>query len=96
MTDQVPNPYRAAMTANRGDARPISDDLKTDLDAAVQAMDNGAWQSRVADTFYTELTGHKTTLTTAAEGVMTEFDDAIEQQDPLVDRDAWQVRWRNL
>ncbi|SEF10672.1 hypothetical protein [Jiangella alba] len=96
MADQVSNPYRAALCASRDDARPVSDDLKSDLDAAVRAMDNGAWQSSIADTFYTELTGHKTTLTTAAEGVMTEFGDAIEHEEPMVDANAWQVRWRNV
>lgn len=96
MADQVSNPYRAALCASRDDARPVAADLKGDLDAAVKAMDNGAWQSSIADTFYTELTEHKTTLTTAAEGVMTEFDDAIEHEEPMVDSDAWQVRWRNV
>jgi hypothetical protein len=96
MTDKVPNPYLAAIRANRGDAEPVADDLRDDLNAAVQAIDNGAWQSTAADTFYTQLTGHKTTLGTAADGVMSEFQTAIDGQDEEVEPNSWQTRWRNL
>lgn len=96
MTEKVPNPYLAAVRANRGAAEPVAADLREDLDAAIQAMDNGAWQSTVADTFYTELTGHKTTLGTAADGVMGEFDDVIASQPEEVEPGSWQTHWRNL
>lgn len=96
VTDKVPNPYLAAVRANRADAETATTDLRGDLDAAVTAMDNGAWQSPVADTFYTELTGHRTTLETAADGAMGEFDDAIASQPEEVEPNSWQTHWRNL
>ncbi|SDU85519.1 hypothetical protein SAMN04488563_6780 [Jiangella alkaliphila] len=96
MPDKVPNPYLAAVRANRGDAEPAATGLRGDLDAAVTAMDNGAWQSSVADTFYTELTGHKTTLTNAADGALGGFDDIIASQPEEVEPNSWQTHWRNL
>ena len=94
--EKVPNPYLAAIRAKRASAQPTAATLRDDLDAAVAAMDAGAWESTVADGFYTELVGHRGALRTAADGAMGTYDDAIAGQPETVEPRAWQTRWRNL
>jgi len=96
VTGEIPNPYLAALRSARARAKPVSDDLRDDLDAVVRAMDAGAWVSPVADDFYTDLTGHRRALTTAADGAMTTLDHAISSEPEQVELGAWQTRWRNL
>lgn len=93
---QVDNPYLAAIRVRRSESVPITADLRAALDRVVSAMENDAWRSTTADIFESELTGHRTTLGSGADGVLTEFDDAIAQQPEQVEWDSWQVRWRNL
>ncbi|WP_456789699.1 hypothetical protein [Cellulomonas sp. P5_C5] len=93
---QIPNPYLASIKQRRALAVPVAADLRDDLDAVVRAMDAGAWLSPVADAFYTDLTGHKQALTTAADGAISTFDSAVRSQPEQVEPGAWQTRWRNL
>ncbi|RHA37648.1 hypothetical protein [Cellulomonas rhizosphaerae] len=96
MADEIPNPYLAAIRSRRGLAVPVAADLRDDLDAVVRAMDAGAWVSSAADDFYTDLTGHRRSVTTASDGAIATFDDAIRRQPEKVEPGAWQTRWRNL
>ncbi|ROS26004.1 hypothetical protein [Cellulomonas sp. PhB150] len=96
MADEIPNPYLAAIRVRRGQAVPVAADLRDDLDGVIRAMDAGAWISSTADDFYTDLTGHHRSVTTAADGAIATFDDAIRRQPEKVEPDAWQTRWRNL
>lgn len=96
MTDLVPNPYLAAIRYRRGLAVPVAAELRDALDAAVRAMERGAWVSSRADDFATDLAGHREALGRAADGVLGTYDDAIGRQPEEVEPTAWQVRWRNL
>ncbi len=96
MSDLVPNPYRAALRQRRGRAGPVADELRAALDAAVRAMERGAWVSSMADDFAADLAGHRDALGLASDGVLATYDEAIAGQPELVERDDWQVRWRNL
>ena len=93
---EIANPYLAAIKQRRDQAVPVATDLRDDLDAVVAAMDAGAWVSPLADAFYIDLTGHKASLTTAADGAMATFDAAVLRQPELIEPGAWQTRWRNL
>jgi hypothetical protein len=92
----VANPYRAAIAGRRDDSQPLTEAFATELDQAVTAMNDGAWISTAADTFFTELTGHVTALGTAAEGVLETYRTAIEGQPAEVPPNSWQTHWRNL
>lgn len=92
----VTNPYRAAIAGRRDQSRPLTEAFATELDQAVAAMNAGAWISTSADTFFTELTGHVTSVGTAAEGVMETYRTAIEGQPEQVPMNSWQTHWRNL
>lgn len=96
MSDTIPNPYLAALRSRRAQARPTVDDLRNDLDAAVTAMESGAWVSSSADDFAVDLAGHRSTLGLAADGVLATYDGAINRQPEEVEPGAWQTRWRNL
>ncbi|WP_028045498.1 hypothetical protein [Cellulomonas sp. URHE0023] len=96
MTEEIPNPYLASIEYQRSRAVPTVADLRDDLDAVVAAMDAGAWISSVADAFYTDLVGHRHALGTAADGVVTTYDQAVHGQPDTVEPGAWQTRWRNL
>jgi hypothetical protein len=66
----VPNPYLAALRDKRTESLPPLYELRTALDDAVSAMDQGAWHSTTADGFYAELTGQLTTLTGVRDNVV--------------------------
>jgi hypothetical protein len=96
MADDVPNPYLATIRSHRTGALPVVGELRGDLDAAVAAMDAGAWLSSAADQFYDSLIQSRQTLATAADGVVATYDGAIRAQPERVEPHAWQTRWRNL
>jgi hypothetical protein len=100
MSGKIPNPYLAAIKARRQGSHDAAETLRTVLDAAVTAMDNGAWTGGKADGFYAELTGQRTDARTAATRGIAEFDDAISdivaRGDEMVDPDSWYVHWHNL
>ncbi|HET6166616.1 MAG TPA: hypothetical protein VFE07_07285 [Marmoricola sp.] len=98
MNDQVkvPNPYLAAIKANRASSVEPSHTLATALDKAVTAMESGAWVGGKADAFHSALTGHRTTARNAGPRSLQEFDDAISGQPEMVDANSWQVHWHNL
>lgn len=93
---KVDNPFLAAIRGRRAESVPVAAELRARLDRVVTAMENDAWRSTTAEIFEAELTGHRTTLGSGSDGVLTEFDDAIAQQPEKVEWDSWQVRWRNL
>lgn len=95
-TTQVPNPYLSAIRARRSQSIPLVAELKARLDTVHTALTSGAWVSTQADSFGGELSGHRTTLTSAGDGTLQEYDDAIAGQPEMVPDDAWQTHWRNL
>ncbi len=92
----VPNPYLAAIKANRSSSVGPADELKDGLKAVKDAMDANCWQSPIADTFYGTLTQHERTLSNCRTNALAEFDEAIKGQPAKVESTAWQTHWRNL
>jgi hypothetical protein len=91
--DLVPNPYKAAIKAARGQSVSPAATLKTALDKAVTAMESGAWEGGKSDTFYRELSGHRGTVRKASTDSLQEFDDAADGMPSEVPRDSWYVHW---
>lgn len=89
----IANPYRQAVQRQRELAAPHADTLRDALEKAVSAMDDGAWVSSQADTFYEELTAHVRTLETAAERALDEFDNALDRLPVEVSPDSAYVHW---
>ena len=93
---KVPNPYLAAIKSAKERSSEPAESLRTALEKAGTAMENGAWSGGKADSFAGSLSGWKSTAKHAATAAMNEFDDAIAGQPERVDPQSWQVHWHNL
>lgn len=93
---KIPNPYRAAIQAARERSVGPAGTLREALDKAERAFGAGAWSGGKADAFGGSLDGWRTTAGRAATDALDDFDEAIGNQDAMVDPNSWQVRWRNM
>jgi hypothetical protein len=97
-TDPVmlPNPYLAALRSARQQATGPAQSLADGLKAVDSAMQGNCWQSKLADQFYAELSGQRTTLSRCRTRALDEFDEAINGQPEKVPAGAWQFHWHNI
>ncbi|TDE10150.1 hypothetical protein [Jiangella asiatica] len=94
MSDDIPNPYLAALREARDDAGPVADGIREELRGVKDAMDAGAWVSSAADEFYTALTTQNTRLDAAADEAISDLDSAIEGRPEMVPPDSRDGRWK--
>ncbi|SDU56081.1 hypothetical protein [Jiangella alkaliphila] len=93
MSDDIPNPYLAALRDARIDADRLAGHMRDHLKDVKTAMDNGAWVSTTADEFYTALGQQNTALDTTADEAVAEVDDAIRGRPEMVPPDSPDGRW---
>jgi hypothetical protein len=72
---------------------PLTVALRTNLDPGRTAMNQGAWISRTADTFFAELSEHIRSLDRAADGSLENLDTMIAGREPMVDPESADGRW---
>jgi hypothetical protein len=95
-TPQVGNPYKAALAAALGRARPVARHAATVFDSTAAGMRGEAWVSPLADRFFSELTAHDAVARSAGDGCVEALQRAHDGQPDRVDGTSWQVHWRNL
>jgi hypothetical protein len=95
-TPQVGNPYKAAIAAAIGRARPVAAHTATALDSTVAAMRGEAWVSPLADQFFAALTAQDNAAKSAGDECVAALQRAHDGQPDKVHRTAWQIHWRNL
>ena len=92
----IPNPYLAALRSARQRSVAPSHSLEHVLDAAVTAMEAGAWTGGKADAFGAELAGRRTATQRGGQRALQEFDHAISGMPEKVELNSWYVHWHNL
>lgn len=93
----VPNAYKRAITQARSNAGPPAADIAAAVDGIMQAMDAGAWHSTVADQFYEEAAGQRTTVRTVRDNSLGAFDEALARpgMTEMVPETSWYARWNS-
>lgn len=91
----VDNPYLAGLREVQATVNPTATLLGTELDSARTAMDQGAWASTTADTFYAELADHVKALGLAADGCLENLAAKILGRPATVDASSRDGRWRS-
>lgn len=89
----VPNPYLAALRQARTVVEPLTVALDANLNPVRTAMNQGAWISASADTFFAELSEHIRSLGRAADGSLQNLDEMISGREPMVDPGSPDGRW---
>lgn len=93
---KISNPFKVARKGVKVDVGPSLTEISHALDAAVRAMDDGAWFSTKADAFYGSITDMRTTLQGVRTNVLADLTAKITPMDDCVEPNSSDAKWRNL
>lgn len=84
----VPNQFKAGAKTARANIVAVEAVIESSFDPAVRDMEDGAWESTAADTWFLDLSGYKTSVGRAVGDAIADIDLVIAREpDEVLDTD---------
>lgn len=91
--EPVENRFRSALGDDLQAVRTQAAICGDVFDDVKRAMENEAWVSGPADTFFSELTGHRKTLETVGDECESAAENRHDAEPDTVPPDDWRAQW---